>query len=364
MIYIDYIKAKNVSPNHPQLFFNGNVVKKVNEHKHLGLILDSGLSFKKHLDEKIIKAKKNIGIIKHLSKFLPLNTLNQMYKALVRPHLDYCDIIYHISPTVNPPPQLPTFNPLMEKLERVQYQAALAVTGAWQGSNSSKLNDELGWETLSDRRMGRRIYQIHKIMNNKTPSYLKDKLPPNHIPFFNRPLFNVFREIKFRTYRYKNSFFPHAISSWNIIISDFEDFPSFDSLKDHVLSFFRPKNKSIFGVHDPIGLRYLFQLRVSLSPLRSHKSRHNFIDTPSDICHCNQGVEDTSHFLFFCPSYVTQRATLATSVNEILLKNNLNHFENRSQLYLYGHDSINFTDNRKILISTLKYIKDTRRFST
>ena len=28
----------------------------------------------------------------------------------------------------------------MEKLERVQYQAALALTGAWQGSNCSKLN--------------------------------------------------------------------------------------------------------------------------------------------------------------------------------------------------------------------------------
>ena len=169
--------CKKVSPYHPQLIFNGTVVKKVNEQKHLGLILDSGLSFKKHLDEKIIIAKKNIGIIKHLSKFLPLKTLDQMYKALVRSNLDYCDIIYHTSPVINPPPLLPTFNSLMEKLERVQCQAAFAVTGAWQGSNCSKLNEELGWETLSDRRMGRRILQIHKIMNNKTPSYLKDKLP-------------------------------------------------------------------------------------------------------------------------------------------------------------------------------------------
>ena len=66
----------------------------------------------------------------------------------------------------------------MEKLERVQYQAALAITGAWQDSNCSKLNEELGWETLFDRRMSRRILQIHKFMKNKTPSYLKDKLPP------------------------------------------------------------------------------------------------------------------------------------------------------------------------------------------
>ena len=180
----------------------------------------------------------------------------------------------------------------MEKLERVQYQAALAVTGAWQGCNCSKLNEELGWGTLSDRRMGRRILQIHKIMNNKTPSYLKDKLPSKHRHFFNSPLFNVFREIKFKTNRYMNSFFPRAISSWNIIISHFEDFPSFDCLKDHVLPLVRPVNKIIFGVHDLLGLRYLFQLRVSLSPLRSHKSRHNFID----ICHCKQGVEDIPSF--------------------------------------------------------------------
>ena len=50
--------CKKVSPSHPQLIFNGNVVKKVNEQKHLGLILDSDLSFKKHFDEKMIKAKK------------------------------------------------------------------------------------------------------------------------------------------------------------------------------------------------------------------------------------------------------------------------------------------------------------------
>ena len=131
-------------------------------------------------------------------------------------------------------------------------------------------------------------------MNNKTPFYLKNKLPPNHRPF----LFNIFREIKFKTDRYKNSFFPHAIASWNIIISHFEHFPTFDNLKEHVLSLFRPKSKSIFGVHDPIGLRYLFKLRVSLSLLRSHKSRNNFIDTPTDICHCNPGIEDIGHFLF------------------------------------------------------------------
>ena len=119
------------------------------------------MSFENHLSEKIIKAKKNIGILKHLSKFLPLRTLDQMYKALVRSHLD-CDIIYHLPSITRQPPLGRTLCSLMEKVERIQYEAALAITGAWQGSSRSKIYDELGWETLFDRRKFRRILQIQK----------------------------------------------------------------------------------------------------------------------------------------------------------------------------------------------------------
>ena len=59
-----------------------------------------------------------------------------------------------------------TLTSLMETVDRTQYQVALAITGAWQGSNRSKLYEELGWESLSDRRWCRRILQIHKIKNN------------------------------------------------------------------------------------------------------------------------------------------------------------------------------------------------------
>ena len=98
--------------------------------------------------------------------FLPRKTLDQMYKALVRSHLDYCDIIYHISSVQTQFGLAQT--DLMENAERIQYQAALAITGAWQGSSRSKLYEELGWESLSDRRWCRRILQIHKVVSDKT----------------------------------------------------------------------------------------------------------------------------------------------------------------------------------------------------
>ena len=356
--------CKRNSPNHPSLFFNGTVVPKVTEQKHLGLILDSKLSFERHINEKIIKAKKGIGIIKYLSKFLPLRTLDQMYKALIRSHLDYCDIIYHIPALKSQTNLGVTLNSLMEKVERTQYLASLAITGTWQGSNRSKLYEELGWESLSDRRWCRRILQIHKIKNNTTPSYLKDKLPPNRRPLYRSTNSHTFHGIRCKTSRYMNSFLPDAINSWNNIITNFQNNPTFTSLKAHILSLIRPKIKSTFGVHDPLGLPYLFQLRVNLSPLRSHKRHHNFADTPSEICECDQGVECTRHFIFECPRYANHRATLAVSVIDILQRNNLNHLGNQLELYLYGHPSLNLVDNRQILLSTIKYIKDTKRFSS
>ena len=74
-----------------------------------------------------------------------------MYKALVRSHLDYCDIIYHIPASNSQINFGTTLSSLMEKVEKIQYQAAIDITGTWQGSNRAKLYEELGWESLSDQ---------------------------------------------------------------------------------------------------------------------------------------------------------------------------------------------------------------------
>ena len=195
---------------------------------------------------------------------------------------------------------------------------------------------------------------MHKILSNKTPSYLKDKLPRHRRPLYSQNN-NTFHVIRCRSSRYMNSFFPDAIISWNNIITHFDNIPSINILKDHILSMIRPEKKNIFGINDP------FQLRVGLSSLRYHKKCHNFIDSPSDICLCSEGIEDINHFLFLCPLFTAQRATLASSVIQILQKYNLNHLGNQSNLYLYGHQTVNFADNRKILLSTIKFIKETRR---
>ena len=116
----------------------------------------------------------------------------------------------------------------MEKAERIQYQAALAVTDAWQGSNRSKLYEELGWESLSERRWCRRILQLHNILSNKLPRHCRPLYSQNNNN-------NTFHVIRCRSSRYMNSFFPDAIISWNNIITHFNNIPSINILRSYFI---------------------------------------------------------------------------------------------------------------------------------
>ena len=57
--------------------------------------------------------------------------------------------------------------------------------------------------------------------------------------------------------------------------------------------------------------------------------------------------------LVFLPLFRNSRATLATSIMHRLHNNNLTHLTGESQLYLYGHRSLNSLDNKKILLATI-----------
>ena len=95
----------------------------------------------------------------------------------VRSHLDYCDFIYHIPSLENEQSSDINLNYQMRALESLQYQAGLAVTGAWRGSNRDKIYEQLGWEPLHNRRWFRRLTIFYKIMNGLTPRYLRDPIP-------------------------------------------------------------------------------------------------------------------------------------------------------------------------------------------
>ena len=159
-----------------------------------------------------------------------------------------------------------------------------------------------------------------------------------------------------------NSFFPNSTRSWNNIDVNFQSSPSLGTFKKNIISLIRPVPKSTFGIHDHLGIKYLFQLRVGLSSLRHHKINYNFLDTPNDWCVCHCAPEDTKHFLLNCHLYILPRFKLKASITNILAANQLQRLVDDVKLYLYGHHSFSFYANKSILLSTILFIKETGRF--
>ena len=209
----------------------------------------------------------------------PRQTLNELYKLYVRPHLDYSDVIYHIPATNCDYSESLKLNHMMEKLESVQYSAALAVTGAWKGTSREKLYNELGWESLNLRRWSRRLALFFKIVNNLTPEYTRQPIPP--LPQSNyrlrRPA--IIGQIRARTISFGASFYPNCLSEWNKLDSEIRQLPTLGMFKKKLFSLIRPLPQPVYSIHDPKGLAILTQLRVGLSKLNLHKFKHNFKDT-------------------------------------------------------------------------------------
>ena len=83
-----------------------------------------------------------IAIIREINNILPCSSLLTIYRSFVRSHLDYGDVIY----------DQPENESSSSKIESVQYNASLAITGAIRGTSPENLYQELGLESLKSRR--------------------------------------------------------------------------------------------------------------------------------------------------------------------------------------------------------------------
>ena len=141
-----FSKKKNIS-YHPDLYFNQTKVKVVPAQKHLGLILDNKLNFNLHLKTVIDKITKSINVLRKLRFHIPRHFLITFYKSFIRSQLEYADVMYDR-------PSIATFS---DRLESIQYNSALAITGAVRGTSKEKLYKELGLEYLSSRRWFKKL---------------------------------------------------------------------------------------------------------------------------------------------------------------------------------------------------------------
>jgi len=322
---------------HPPLVFGGIPVAREKSTKHLGFYLDEKLSFKIHITESIKKAMKGISLLKFLTRYLDRSKLDITYKLYVRPHLEKGDVIFH-----------QRSSELMKAIESVQYQAGLIVAGCWKGTSKFKLYSELGWESLAERRTFHRLSLYYKILNNKSPPYLREFVldsPPSG------------------TLRYKNTFFPFCFSHWNDLSHPVKNSDSISVFKSKYIKTIRPPKRNFFGIIDRKGIPLLTRMRVEFSDLRDHRFNHNF-NCITPTCKCEMEYESNEHFLLRCPNHTSLRTILlsniAIAVNDEILNLPPDHL---TQILIFGSPSFNDITNRRILEITIHFIKSSGRFN-
>ena len=135
-----------------------------------------------------------------------------------------------------------------KKIESVQYNAELITTSAIKGTCRDKIYQELGLESLADRRWSRKLIFFNKIILGLQPSYLQNYLTPydNERPYLTRyatqKLIKTFRG---RTKAFESSFFTYCAKEWGNLSEELRNIDSIKTFKLSILNFVRSRETPI-----------------------------------------------------------------------------------------------------------------------
>ena len=97
---------------------HGKVLKITDSEKDLGVTFTSDLKFDTHITNIVNKGNQLTGLIKRSFSYIDAKMFNKLYKAIVRPHLEYANIIWH-----------PIYKRQLRSIENIQKRASKLVPG-------------------------------------------------------------------------------------------------------------------------------------------------------------------------------------------------------------------------------------------
>ena len=128
-------------------------LEQVKSEKDLGIITDDILSFAEHIQTKVNKATKIMGLIRRSFMFMDAEMFRKLFTAMVRPHLEYGQVIW---------------SPIKKKdiisIENVQRRASKSIPELKNLSYPERLK-KLNLPTLSYRRHRGDMIELYKTMN-------------------------------------------------------------------------------------------------------------------------------------------------------------------------------------------------------
>lgn len=222
---VDKCKVLHIGRNNPCLDYIMNVndstckVKECKEEKDLGVTFDDNLSFDNHINNCINMANKMIGLIRRSFSFLDKDIFCKLYKALVRPHVEYANSVWH--------PYLKRQSAAIEKIQRRATKLVRECSDLPYHDRIKFLNIH----SLKGRRLRGDLILVFKIYNKLVDLNWSD--------LFQEPLYNKTRESEGKlfirhsvTNKRKFCFTNRVATLWNTLPLTIKKANSIDAFKN------------------------------------------------------------------------------------------------------------------------------------
>ena len=211
----DKCKVMHIGRRNPQISYSlpnghGNTrteLYKVSEEKDLGVTFDQNLSFKAQIANSASKANQMTGVVKRSIENLDTTIFLPLYKALIRPHLEYANVIWRPYKKID-----------ITKIEAVQRRATKSIPSLVHLEYPDRLKT-LGLPSLEYRRARGDMIQTYKIVHNL------DDIDPTTIFTFLGASVTRGHSLRLKHPRprldlYKYSFACRVVGPWNELPSE------------------------------------------------------------------------------------------------------------------------------------------------
>ena len=204
---IFHSKGKNI-PDKGEIKILSTNIYEVKFTKFLGVMIDSNLTWKHHIDYISSKISKNIGILKKARKILANDTLLTLYYSFIYPYLNYCIHIWGSSAHIH-----------LNKILLLQKKIVRIISGVNRLSHSEPLFINLSVLTMTKLHkynIGLLMYKYH---HGWLPQILNIFERNSDIHQYSTRQANQLHIPVYKTELGKRSFHFQAVKIWNEIYS-------------------------------------------------------------------------------------------------------------------------------------------------
>ena len=168
---------ENFDPHNLQIVIDQEPVSKIKHFRYLGIEVDQFLSWEEHISALIKKTPRGIGMLRHRKRYLPLTTVQSMYRSIIEVHFRFCCSVWGVCSAT-----------ALNKLQKPQNRAARRATNSPYDAPSQPFLEKLRLQTIRELLDMETDPMVYRSINNEAPNYLSS--------WFERLSQNTIRELR------------------------------------------------------------------------------------------------------------------------------------------------------------------------